>query len=41
KNDVSFVSKSLVDATIELYGSVKETLLPTPPRPVYGFNFRN
>ncbi|CBZ51589.1 Dynein heavy chain family protein, related [Neospora caninum Liverpool] len=41
KADISFAAKSLVDATIELYTQVRETFLPTPPRPVYGFNFRN
>ncbi|ESS30654.1 ATPase family associated with various cellular activities (AAA) domain-containing protein [Toxoplasma gondii VEG] len=39
--DIRFAAKPLVDATIELYTQVKETFLPTPPRPVYVFSFRN
>ncbi|XP_026194572.1 dynein heavy chain 6, axonemal [Cyclospora cayetanensis] len=34
-------AKSVVSASVELYRRVKETLLPTPSRPVYLFNFRH
>ncbi|PFH34693.1 ATPase family associated with various cellular activities (AAA) domain-containing protein [Besnoitia besnoiti] len=41
KSDISCAAKPIIDSTIELYSAVRETLLPTPPRPVYVFNFRN
>ncbi|KAL8274015.1 hypothetical protein Esti_002104 [Eimeria stiedai] len=41
KQEIRSQAKALVDASVELYRLIKGTLLPTPSRPAYLFNFRH